>query len=169
MTNEEIGILTTTRAAVGLLGEKQRSGWWPSAFFSKAAGTFLSPLFPRTQLLAQTNGVTAAAALLHDDRIGVGQVFHLFRLPEDIEQAIQRTLADDTAVQTLNQCVASPDSALQFLRDFGAVDSDSSSGPVRIGDLGSIRSLDHWKMVAAVYAKAFEKQQQSFPYFSDQS
>jgi hypothetical protein len=89
--------LAALRTLVGFLGEREQFAWWPSAFFAPGSQAFLLPLFARTRLLAQCNGVTQAAALVHDDRIGVGQVYHLFRLPEDMEQAIHRFLNDEAA------------------------------------------------------------------------
>ena len=89
METDFVGQLVTYRLLVGYLGEKEQYGWWQSSFFTQGAGAFLTPLFPRTQMLAQCNGVTQAAALVHDERIGVGHVYHLFRRPEDLEQSIR--------------------------------------------------------------------------------
>ena len=108
--------LAAIRAAVGYLGEKDQAGWWPSSFFVTGAAAFLSPLFPRTQFLAQCRGVTAAASRKHDERIGVGQVYHLFRLPEDIEQGIHRILHDEDAVARTQEIVVDREHALAFLR-----------------------------------------------------
>jgi hypothetical protein len=168
MTSEEMEILASVRASVGLLGEKEQHGWWNCTFFSKSAATFLAPLFPRTQLLSKTNAVTAAAALLHDDRIGVGQVFHLFRLPEDMEQSIQRIVSHEPCAQRMSQKLSSAEVALQLLREFSCDGVKAKSGPVRIGDFDAIRTLDPWKKAAAIYVEAFGNQHQSFPYFADQ-
>jgi hypothetical protein len=169
MTSEEMEILAGVRAAVGLLGEKEQHDWWSCAFFSKSAATFLVPLFPRTQYLSRINAVTAAAALLHDDRIGVGQVFHLFRLPEDMEQSLHRIASDEPTALRLSQNLSSAELALQFLSDFGSRGVKSAAGPVRVGDFEAIRTLEPWKKVAAVYAQAFGSQHQSFPYFAEQN
>jgi len=92
MQPEHLENVAAMRAAVGFLGEKEQAGWWPSSFFGIGSTAFLSPLFPRTHFLAQCQGVTCAASRKHDERIGVGQVYHLFRLPEDIEQGIHHLL-----------------------------------------------------------------------------
>ena len=84
--------LAKMRAVVGYLGERNQSGWWQSSFFAPGSQAFLAPVFGRTRLLAQCTGVAQAAAVVHDERIGVGDVYHLFRLPEDIEQALHRAL-----------------------------------------------------------------------------
>jgi hypothetical protein len=74
------------RLAVGLLGEQEQSGWWPSRFLGRHAHAFLNPIFGGKTRMAQYHGVIEAACRIHDERIGVGRVFHLFRLPETIEQ-----------------------------------------------------------------------------------
>ena len=90
MQSTELTSLATLRLLVGFLGEKDHFAWWQSSFFAPGSNAFLAPVFPRTQLLAQYEGVTRAASLQHDDRIGVGDVCHLFRLPEDVEQGLHR-------------------------------------------------------------------------------
>ena len=88
LETQQIEQLTLMRFAVGFLGEQANPWWWDSSFCGNNGKAFLSPVFPRTYIHAQYQGVVSAAALVHDDRIGVGNVFHLFRLPEDIEQGL---------------------------------------------------------------------------------
>ncbi|HSN74074.1 MAG TPA: BrxE family protein, partial [Anaerolineae bacterium] len=126
---------------------------------------FLSPLFGRTQLLAQCNGVTQAAALVHDDRIGVGQVYHLFRLPEDMEQAIHRFLNDEAACGRLEAQVADRTDALAGLRTMAGQASIAGVGPALVGATGELRNMNAWSTVAAHYLHAFEQSVQVFPYF----
>ena len=167
MNNEELSQIITLRAAVGMLGEKDHQGWWDSSFFGKSAAAFLGPVFPRTLMLSQVQGVTTAAMKIHDDRIGVGQqVFHLFRLPEDMEQAFHRTLHDADCVKNLETIVASADAASSVLSANGTAE-DSSAGPVHVGDLASVRDSAVWQKIAAIYSHALTNGQQTFPYFSD--
>lgn len=167
MNSEELRTLTCIRVIVGYLGEKDQYGWWNSAFFSRNAAAFISPLFPRTHLLSQTAGATIAATLLHDDRIGVGNVFHLFRLPEDIEQSIHRILQESIATGHVMQLVADSESAFQELKRIGTNQRQSNPGPSHMGDLHALRDSSAWKDVAAAYAHAFASGHQTFPYFSD--
>ena len=169
MTSEELETLVCIRAVVGFLGEKDQHAWWTSSFFSKSAIAFLTPLFPRTQVLSQTAGVTAAATVLHDDRIGVGQVFHLFRLPEDLEQSIHRTLHDPAAGIRIGKLVSTAESTLDGLKVIAVVKTKASPGPLRVGDVYDLRDPSLWKNVAAIYAEAFESGRQVFPYFADQN
>jgi len=82
--------LVLLRMAVGAAGEDKELAWWRSAFCGSMSGACLAPIFPKTVSLAALTGVTAAACRVHDEHIGVGRVFHLFRLPEDLEQAVDR-------------------------------------------------------------------------------
>ena len=107
--------LSTLRTVVGYLGEREHFNWWPSAFLSAGSHAFLAPVFGKTQLLAQVSGVTQAAALHHDERIGVGHVYHLFRLPEDMEQKIHRVLHDRTVEAQIEKVIASEESAFSVV------------------------------------------------------
>jgi hypothetical protein len=163
---EQLDKLATLRAVVGLLGEQAQSSYWSSSFFDAGSKSFLAPVFPRTQILAQYRGVTSAAAIVHDDRIGVGDVFHLFRLPEDMEQGLHAA-AEGTAVPSITESTASRESALQFLTDYTGENREKSEGPVKIGPLISIRDASVWKEAAAYYLAGIEANTDTFPFFSD--
>ncbi len=166
MQSEKLEKLASIRAAVGYLGEKDQYGWWQSSFFSAASSAFISPLFPRTQFLAQFTGVSMAASRIHDERIGVGQVYHLFRLPEDIEQGLHRILHEPEIVQRVKAVVTSKDDAVQSLRYNGSPDK-SNIGPTRVGDIESLQSIEGWEAAAAAYIHGFESGTEVFPYFAD--
>ena len=90
MYSEHLEYLATLRIVIGYLGERDQFAWWQSSFFSAGSEAFLSPIFARTRFLAQCTGVTQAASAIHDARIGTGNVYHLFRLPEDMAQDIHQ-------------------------------------------------------------------------------
>jgi hypothetical protein len=162
----QIERLTLLRTVVGYLGEQEHFGWWQSAFFGSHSKAFLAPVFGKTQLLAQCNGVTRAAALIHDERIGVGHVYHLFRLPEDMEQSIHRSLHDSTVVGKIEQAVTNQAAALAALRAMTKPSNGDTIGPTRIGNIQDLRSADPWAIAAAHYVHAFERRLQIYPYFS---
>lgn len=167
MSMNLIEILAEYRIVVGYLGEKEQFGWWQSSFFTRGSQAFLSPLFGRTQTLAQCNGVTRAAALVHDERIGVGHVYHLFRLPEEIEQGIHRILHEPSLVQQLQKMIESPESALNVLRKSTANKQLNGEGPILVGKIQSMRDTITWHTVARAYLSAFEQKSLVFPYFTD--
>jgi len=157
--------ITKLRLCVGYLGEKDQFDWWQSSFFSKGSNTFLAPLFSRTQTLAQCNGVSHAAAIAHDESIGVGHVYHLFRLPEDMEQGIHQALLDDD-VEKVVQSIGDPDAALDYLKR-PATEHKPSEGPIRVGQISDMQNRDYWKIVAGYYGYAFRENLRIFPYFSN--
>jgi hypothetical protein len=161
--------LACLRVVVGFLGEREQYAWWQSSFFSAQSRAFLAPVFGRTQLLAQTTGVTQAAALVHDERIGVGRVYHLFRLPEDIEQSIHRVLQDAEVGRRIGALVAHKDAALQYLRAEARSAAGGGVGPTRIGDDRHLRDQGHWCDIAAQYVAAFAAGAEVYPYFTDRT
>lgn len=152
------------RILVGYLGEKEQYAWWDSTFFSKSAPSFLNPVYPRTQLRAQCNGVTAAAKPVHDNRIGVGNVFHLFRLPEGIESAVNELLSDKESAESLARSVSSSDDALSRLQSHAADGAKSAEGPIAVGTIKELESGKALGRLAAAYASAFKQGTQAFPY-----
>lgn len=159
-------ILALMRAAVGYLGERDQRGWWQSSFFSAGSRAFLSPVFGRTQVLAQCAGITRAAALVHDERIGVGQVYHLFRCPEDLEQGVHRALQTADVTRRIGALVASPGTALAFLQEEARSAQAAGVGPTRVGDDHTLRDRRSWRTVAAHYVGAFRDGGDVFPYFT---
>ncbi len=159
--------LSLLRAAVGYLGEREQHAWWQSSFFSPQSPAFLAPVFGRTQVLAQCVGVARAAAALHDAHIGVGQVHHLFRLPEELERALHRTLRDPATAQQITAVVLSREDALAYLRREARVGVPASEGPTRVGDDRGLHDQRQWELVAAHYVQAFERGLKAYPYFTE--
>lgn len=167
MNTELLESLVVSRAMIGYLGEKGQYGWWQCAFFSQGSSAFLSPLYSRTQVLAQCNGVTRAAALVHDERIGVGHVYHLFRLPEDMEQGIHQVLHQEILAQQIQGIVSSRETAIAQLGKLAAKAESTSPGPTRIGNVDALWDRKLWGRVVGCYLAAFESGQEVFPYFTD--
>ncbi len=165
--NMELSLLAQYRMVIGYLGEREQFGWWQSSFFTQGSNAFLSPVFGRTQLLAQCNGVTRAAALVHDERIGIGHVYHLFRLPEELEQGIHQALQEAQLGEVIRKIITSKDSALDYLRKNSTISNQPGVGPTRIGMIESLRDQKAWQTSAGLYLYAFENGRQIFPYFSD--
>lgn len=158
MQTSDFELLAGMRIVIGFLGEKEQAGWWSSSFLGVGGTAFLSPVFPRTQFLAQCRGVTAAASKVHDERIGVGQVFHLFRLPEDLEQGIHRILHSADVIERLSTNVADREAAKRFLQMENGKVKDGDVGPTYVAATSSLRDSTTWRQVAAKYAKAFERE-----------
>lgn len=169
MDSTHIEALAKLRAVVGYLGEREQYAWWQSSFFAAGSRPFLTPIFSKTYVLAQCMGVTHAAGLVHDERIGVGRVYHLFRLPEDIEQGIHRILHTPAVAQLIPGLVAHKDTALEYLRAEARSVTGASVGPVEIGHIQDIRNPRQWRAIAAEYLRAFDADAQIYPYFRDRA
>jgi hypothetical protein len=144
METKQFQNLTRLRTLVAYLGEREQFGWWQSSFFSPSSSAFLSPVFPKTHNLARSAGVTMAASLVHDERIGVGHVYHLFRLPEEIEQRVHCILQDQAWWQTLIPHLTSKEAALTYLRSLAARSARTEAGPVQIGNAQALRQPSSW-------------------------
>ena len=141
--------LARLRLLVGYLGEQHQYNWWPSAFLTPSSLAFLVPMFSKTALMAQYQGVKAAASRVHDEHIGLGKVYHLFRLPERLEQALFQGLQDKAFVDGLRVPLHDTDQALAWLATWADSHSTSAEGPILIGN---ITELVHGKTVGRLAA-----------------
>lgn len=158
--------LIRLRIAVGLLGEKDQSNWWPSKFLSGNGRDFLRHVFGDGTPIAQYNGVMAAGKRRHDDAVGMGErVFHLFRLPETIEQAFSDGLPTIIA-DVLNEIV-DVNAARHFLSTVSARDVEPRQGAVLVGSPNDLSGRTWLRVAAAHYLGAFTAGTLSFPYLAE--
>ena len=157
--------LNRLRVLVGFLGEKGQAAWWDTSFLNKTGLQFLEINFPRTALSAGCNSVIEAAKRLHDDRIGKGGVYHLFRFPTVLEEDLHRNLllADSNAYLPL---LESKESAMEALAEMLKDTVGSPEGPVQIGIFkGMVKDSDILEL-AIHYYDAFRTEKMCFPYFT---
>lgn len=163
MTATSLPAILKTRLLVGYLGERAQYTWWPTAFYEASSRMFLEPVFSRTFRLAQYHGVLEAARRLHDEHLSVGS-FHLFRLPEEVEQdlhnLVQRPEADEFALRQMR----SKDSALGSLKDLTSEVSVKGVGPTAIGKIAELDAPKTVKAIAAAYLSAFSHDTRAYPY-----
>jgi len=162
-THQIVGL----RLAVGLLGEQEQSAWWPSNFLGRHAQTFLNPIYGSKTRMAQYNGITEAACCIHDERIGVGRVFHLYRLPEAIEQRISDAFQEGSLPEDLTRCFESTEAAESVLARLAKGSAAVRPGPIRLGGADMINSPDGVALLAATYRAAFHAGVKCYPYFTD--
>ena len=162
-----MNVIATTiaelRVLVGYLGEKGQANWWGSEFFSATATAFLAPIFHRSLFLAQYQGATAAAAKVHDEAIGVGRIYHLFRLPIGLEQASAEALNDATFVQAVQARLVNRELALTRLTELAEKAESASPGPVSLGQISQDLKAE-LQRAAGFYWAAFTSGIQTFPY-----
>jgi hypothetical protein len=153
------------RFLVGFLGEQEQAAWWPSRFLSAPSVSFLKPVFAKTTLVAQYHGVRDAASAVHDSHIGVGRVFHLFRLPEAVEQRLFTHLLDVGIPEDVGQALTSRETAMARLGGFFKSAVELHGGPLKVGTTEDLHGNGWLSRVAAVYHAAFEgADAPAFPY-----
>ncbi len=168
MPIKSIKNLVLMRLIVGYLGEKDQFNWWPSSFLNESTKKMLEFTFPRTAFLAQYEGLSASAAKVHDERIGVGATFHLFRLPEFLEKSLVNYLQTHFEESEFNATIKSKENALEELTTLAGGSSLVDEGPVNIGGI----NVNDWNLtinkIASSYLAAFTNEKKSFPYFRDE-
>lgn len=152
------------RLLVGYLGEKSQFNWWSTSFLGTSSNLFLSPVFPRTTILSQYHGILEAARKVHDERIGVGNVFHLFRLPEALEHDLH-SLISDGSFMLPQESVASKESAFAAIQTIADGDLTPTEGPVKIGSLQNLMTSTAIRDIARQYVAAFNNSLTTYPYF----
>lgn len=152
------------RLLVGYLGETAQYGWWNTSFFLSSSKTFLEPIFARTSLLARYHAVTNAARALHDDRIGVGDVTHLFRMPEEMERALHQLIESQSGTSTWINQLANKELALRALSSLAGESKTTFEGPINVGNAGDLLTRKVMKEIARCYLSAFEQNIRTYPY-----
>ena len=164
--NNNALVIAECRVLIGYLGEKGQANWWGSEFFSGTATAFLTPIFNRSLFLSQYQGATAAAAKVHDEAIGVGRTYHLFRLPIELEQASAEALNDAAFVQTLQARLKNRESAMARLAELAVKTESASPGAVSLGQMSQdLKAV--LQPAAGYYCAAFASGIQTFPYFRE--
>jgi hypothetical protein len=164
MNKAILNSLIDLRILVGYLGEQDQFKWWSSAFFSSNSDAFLSPVFEKTSFLAQYHGAREAAARVHDEHIGVGRVYHLFRLPEYTEQELHQLLYDRDIVDQARSKIKDKKTALCNLTNYYTESVEINEGPLKVGSIKEFNNSIN--IIAKMYYQAFENTLKVYPYFS---
>lgn len=164
MDKKIISKLAQLRYVVGFLGEKTQFNWWPSSFLNASTKKMLEFTFPRTANIAQYEAASAAAARIHDEAIGVGKSFHLFRLPEFIEKTLVDELKNDND-EEYESLVTSKAKALGVLTELSSAASLSGEGPINVGLVKNSQWEQSISNIASAYLQAFNENKKAYPYF----
>jgi hypothetical protein len=167
MTSSLSRQLVRLRLLVGYLGEQQQYHWWPSAFLTPSSLAFLAPIFSKTALMAQYQGVKAAATRVHDAHIGLGKVYHLFRLPERLEQTLYHQMHDTAFTDTLGVPLHDKDQALACLAAWANSHATSAEGPVFVGPIAELVHAQTLGQLAQHYWSAFTHNTRVYPYYGE--
>lgn len=167
MTQHDILGYAKLRFAVGCLGEAATPPWWNAGLFSAESDAFLTPIFPRSQYLARMTATCEAAARIHDEHIGVGQVFHLFRLPEAFEQQIAEVASTSDFREQVSATVGGINAARSLIDQLArGAESVEGSGPVNVGMPDDLSQSETLAAIADAYRQGFEKESRIYPFVS---
>lgn len=161
--SETLRRIIEVRYLVGFLGEKSQRNWWPTSFYDTSSIRFLEPVFSKTVPLAQYHGVVEAARRFHDEHLSVGS-FHLFRLPEEMEQDLHETVQMVAIELFAPEKIVNLDMALSALTNGGGTTSENAKGPVLVGNIEDIRNANVLENIGTIYRAALETDAQVFPY-----
>lgn len=163
MAADHLAQLLEMRILIGFLGERSQFAWWPTAFYEASSRLFLEPVFSKTSRLAQYHGVLEAARRLHDEHLSVG-TYHLFRLPEEMEQDLHSILQSGRYDGLQNSLSESKQAALTALNALAGKGATFSEGPVALGRIQELDQPETLQAFSGAYLTAFLRNARSFPY-----
>ena len=151
------------RISVLGLGALAQNPWWKASSISPVGLRSLSLVFPRTYSNAAVTAASEIACRVHDEKIGKGRVFHLFRLPSDLEFKIQQDLHGLTADQIPPfELTAFTATLAELAKD---VSFQVSEGPQRSGSIDELSGPTAISRLAAIYLNAHAQGICCLPYF----
>ena len=163
MSTITLPALLQMRMLVGFLGERAQFAWWPTAFYESSSRLFIDPVFSKTPRLAQYHGVLEAARRLHDEHLSVG-CYHLFRLPEEVEQDLHATIQSGMGEELAGKVAQGKDAALGALKRLAPESTKASEGPIAVGSIKDMESPNVLNAVAGAYFSAFCQNAKTYPY-----
>ncbi len=163
MKDSYLSIVLQMRSLVGFLGERPQFAWWATSFFGDYSLRSLEFVTPKTALLAQYHGVVEAARKLHDEHLNVGS-YHLFRLPEEVEQDLHAMMQSSVGTELAKQLPQDKDAALAALTTLAGAIPSAAVGPIAVGNIDQLSAVDTLKSIAGAYASAFSLHAKTYPY-----
>jgi hypothetical protein len=155
--------LLQLRLLVGYLGERDQFGWWPTGFFEPSSRSFLEPIFSKSFRQAQYHGVLEAARLQHDHHLSAG-TYHLFRLPEELEQDLYLLMQNNGDGELGESIFQNKEAALDALKLVANENSALHEGPMIIGRIDDLALADTLQSIAGAYYAAFLQNTNAYPY-----
>ena len=167
---EALHKLVILRVVVAALGETPSAAWWRTQFLTEAGLRATARIFPRTAMAAAINSVCEAARIDHDKKVGVGQRYHLFRLPIGCEDGVAKTLTrQETQAEAKELILSGRDGQLKRLELLAQGSKRvGKEGPVALGAATRISTSEAIAELATNYLRAFASNQKCYPYFEDQ-
>jgi hypothetical protein len=155
------------RLLVGFLGERAQFDWWSTSFYGDYSLRSLEFVTPKTSFLAQYYGVLEAARILHDEHLNVGS-YHLFRLPEEVEQDLHTLMQDNIRNDFVQHLPQDKETAIEALSGLSGEKLSSIVGPVAIGKVDQLDTDATLRAIASGYFSAFTHNTKIYPYLVNQ-
>jgi hypothetical protein len=152
-------ILARLRLSVLAAGEALPEKYWDSKGFSATGQGDLIAIFPRTSLLAAMTHATELARAHHDKQTRASGVYHLFRLPTDIETAIHHemieSIPNDYDIQA---------NLWSEIDELPKTEASAVEGPINLNtlDLSTTKAI---AKLAATYKSAMDAGLTCIPFF----
>ena len=156
------------RTIVLSLGEVTHFGWWKSQFLSSTGLSFLERMYPNSRFAEAIRSATQGALEIHDANIGIGNVFHLFRLSQSMEIELDRALSEQGRLldEKYEGIWDDKQKLLAMLTEM----SEEKQADVAFGPLDISYSEEQIiPTMASLYLQAFQQEKQIFPYFNGNS
>ena len=153
-------LLARLRLSVLAAGEALPEKYWDSKGLSASGQGDLIAIFPRTSLLAAMTHATELARAHHDKQTRASGVYHLFRLPTDIETAIHHemieSISNDHDVQA---------NLWTEIDELPKAEVEAEEGSINLNtlDLSTTKPI---AKLAATYKAAMDKGLACVPFFS---
>jgi hypothetical protein len=168
MNNQLMLNFLKLRVIVGALGERRHYSWWATSFSDETSGMFLTPIFTKTHLLAQYHGIKEAACRIHDEYIGTGKVYHLFRFPEELEYELQNfSLTQFDLLADIFKSLKEHEFLLADLTRLAGEKKISASGPISLGKTSVLSKSNAVENLSQHYLGAFSENNKVYPYFAE--
>ena len=147
------------RLQVASAGEASVPAWWPTTCLTTDAALDFKHLFADAAPAVAWQLSSQAACQAHDKWLS-GMDYHLFRLPEGLEEAIYHT--------GLQLPVAQAQQWLTEKTAFATATANTApaTGPQRLGSSADLLSGAALPALRACYGAAFQGGVQVFPYFT---
>lgn len=149
------------RLQVAYAGEASKPGWWPTACLTAGAALDFRALFADAAPAVAWQLSSQAACQAHDKWLS-GMDYHLFRLPEGLEEAIYHTGLQLSSSQA-QALMAQKEALLTKTEATGT----TATGPHRLGSSSDLITGSALPALRACYTAAFAAGNQAFPYFTE--
>ena len=114
--------------------------------------------------MAQYTGVCQAALIVHDEHIGIGTHYHLYRLPDSIERSLFKNIQDHAFSEKIFQLLLSQEAVISRLKELGAESVEIAEGPITVGDYSDEKLDMLFKKIRGYYIAAIQQDYETFPY-----